>query len=59
MIHTLILLFIIIAVFALVYWGLTQLPMPLVVKIVIIVVMGLFALLFIYQSVAGGGFSIR
>jgi heme A synthase len=55
MIHTLIVLFIIIAVFALVYWGMTQLPLPPVVRTVVIVIMGLVALLFIYNMFAGGG----
>lgn len=53
--NTLILLFIIIAAFALVYWGMTALPLPPTVRTVIIVVMGLIALVFIYNMVAGGG----
>jgi hypothetical protein len=59
--HTLIVLFIIVAAFALVYWGMTAMPLPPVVRTVIIVVMGLIALLFIYNMVAGGGmnFSLR
>jgi hypothetical protein len=59
--HALILLFILIAAFALVYWGMTALPLPPVVRTVIIVVMGLIALIFIYNAFAGGGlnFSLR
>lgn len=53
--HTLIVLFIIVAAFALVYWGMTSLPLPPVVRTVIIVVMGLIALAFIYQMFVGGG----
>jgi hypothetical protein len=59
--RALILLFILIAAFALVYWGMTALPLPPVVRTVIIVVMGLIALIFIYNAFAGGGlnFSLR
>jgi heme A synthase len=56
--HALVLLFIIVAAFALVYWGMTSLPLPPVVRTVIIVVMGLIALVIIYNSFAGGGFSL-
>jgi heme A synthase len=62
MIHSLIGIFIIIAVFALIYWGMTQLPLPPVVRTVIIVIMGLVALLFIYNMFMGGsglGISVR
>jgi hypothetical protein len=59
--HAIILLFIIVAAFALVYWGMTALPLPPVVRTVIIVVMGLIALVFIYNLLVGGGinFSLR
>jgi hypothetical protein len=59
--HTLILLFLIIAAFALLYWGMTQLTLPPNVKTVIIVLMGLIALAFIYQTLVGGslGFGLR
>jgi hypothetical protein len=59
--HTLVLLFIIVAAFALVYWGMTSLPLPPTVRTVIIVLMGLVALLFIYNAFIGGGmnFSLR
>jgi intracellular septation protein A len=53
--NSLILLFIIVAAFALVYWGMSQLPLPPVVRTVIIVVMGLIALVFIYNMFVGGG----
>lgn len=58
MLHALILLFIIIAAFALVYWGMTQLTLPPNIKTVIIVIMGLVALIFIYQIFVGGGLSL-
>jgi heme A synthase len=59
--HALILLFVLVAAFALVYWGMTALPLPPVVRTVIIVVMGLIALAFIYNTFASGGwqFSAR
>lgn len=55
--HTLIALFIIVAAFALLYWGMTQLTLPPPVKVVIIVFMGLIALAFIYSMFASGGLS--
>jgi heme A synthase len=60
MIHTLIGLFIILCVFALLYWGMTQLPLPPVIRTVIIVVMGLIALLAIWNMFVGSmGLSLR
>jgi hypothetical protein len=62
MIHTLIVIFIILAAFALLYWGMTQLTLPPTIKTVLIVILGLIALLFIYNMFAGGtgsGFSLR
>ena len=56
--HTLILLFIIVAAFALIYWGMTALPLPPTVRTVIIVIMGLIALVFIYNMFAGGGLNL-
>jgi protein-S-isoprenylcysteine O-methyltransferase Ste14 len=55
MIGTLISLFVILCVFALLYWGMTQLPLPPVIRTVVIVIMGLIALLFIWNMFAGGG----
>jgi len=55
MIHTLIVVFIILAAFALLYWGMTQLTLPPTIKTVLIVIMGLIALLFIYNIFAGSG----
>ena len=56
---TLLLLFIILAAFALLYWGVTQLALPPMVKTVLIVVAGMFALVFLYNMVSGGGLSLR
>jgi hypothetical protein len=52
--NSLVLLFIIIAAFALIYWGMTKLTLPPNVSTVIIVIMGLIALGFIYNLFAGG-----
>jgi hypothetical protein len=52
--NSLIILFIIIAAFALVYWGMTKLTLPPNVGTVIIVIMGLIALGFIYNLFASG-----
>lgn len=59
--NTLILLFLIIAAFALLYWGMTQMTLPPNIKTVIIVLMGLIALAFIYRVVVGGsmGFGLH
>jgi len=56
--HTLIMLFIILAAFALLYWGMSQLPLPPIIRTVIIVLMGLVALLFLYNTFAGGGMNL-
>lgn len=53
--HTIILLFFVLAVFALVYWGMTQLPLPPVVRTVVIVLMGLIALYYVWGLIGGGG----
>ena len=51
---TIILLFFVLAVFALVYWGMTQLPLPPVVRTVIIVLMGLIALYYVWGLIGHG-----
>ena len=51
---TLVWLVCIVAAFALVYWWLTTLTLPPVVKNLSIVVMGLIAIFFVYQIFAGG-----
>ena len=55
MFTTLILAIILLAGFALVWWGISQLTLPQPVKIVILVILGLLALAFIYNAVSGGG----
>lgn len=55
MIHTLLILFCILAICAVIYWGISQLPLPPVVKTVAIVIMALFLLVYIYQILLGGG----
>ncbi len=54
MITTIITLFILLAVFALVYWGVNALALPQPLKVVIIVIMGLVGLLFVYHLFVGG-----
>ena len=56
--HTLILLFILVAAFALCILGMMASSLPPTIRTVIIVVMGLIALVFIYNTFAGGGISI-
>lgn len=55
MFTTLILALILIAAFALVWWGISQLTLPQPVKVVLLVILGLIALAVIYNTVAGGG----
>jgi Ca2+/H+ antiporter len=52
MFTTLALLFIIVAAFALVFWGAERLGMPPQVRVVALVILGLFALFLLYQMVA-------
>lgn len=52
--NSLVLLVIIVAAFALVYWGLTKMTLPPNVMVVITVIMGLIALGFIYNIFVGG-----
>ncbi len=53
MFATLILVLILLAAFALVWWGISRLTLPEPVKTVILVILGLLMLAFIYNSVAG------
>lgn len=54
MFTTLILILVLLAAFALVWWGVSRLTLPEPVKTVILVILGLVALAIIYNSVAGG-----
>lgn len=55
MFTTLILVLILLAAFALVWWGVGRLAIPEPVKTVILVILGLIALAVIWNAVAGGG----
>jgi hypothetical protein len=57
MFTTLVLVLVLLAAFALVWWGVGRMTLPEPVKTVILVILGLVALAVIYQSVAGGGLS--
>lgn len=59
MFTTLILVLILLAAFALVWWGVSTLTIPQPVKTVILVILGLIALAIIYNAVAGGGFGLN
>ena len=56
MITTLLLLLILLAAFALVWWGVGRLAVPEPIKTIVLVILGLLALVFIYNMVSGGGF---
>ena len=55
MITMLIVVFIVLAGMALLWWGVSRLPLPEPVKTVVLVVLGLVCLIMIYQFVVGGG----
>jgi hypothetical protein len=60
MITTLITMFILLAVFALVWWGVNALGLPPPIKVVVLVILGLIALAFIYNMFVGGNtFSLK
>lgn len=59
MFTTLILALIILAAFSLVWWGVSQLGLPQPVKVVILVILGLIALAFIYNSIGGHALVLR
>lgn len=54
MIGTMIAVIIILAAFALLWWGINQLTLPPPFKVVILVVLGLIGLAFLYNMFAGG-----
>ena len=59
---TIVLLFIVLAFAALMWWGVNRLTLPEPFKTVIMVIIGVVLLLMLYQWVAGGGmhsFSVR
>lgn len=59
MFTTLILILVMLAAFALVWWGVSRLTLPEPVKTVILVILGLVALAVIYNTVAAGHLTFR
>lgn len=59
MLSTLITMFILLAIFALVWWGVGRLGIPEPIKTVILVILGLVALVWLYQTFAGGSLSLK
>ena len=55
---TLVLIFIVLAGFALVWWGVNRFALPEPIKTVVLVIIGLVALVMIYNFVAGGGMHV-
>lgn len=51
---TILLIFIILAGFSLVWWGISRLAIPEPIKTVVLVILGIIALFMIYNFVAGG-----
>lgn len=58
MLMTMVLIFIVLAAFALVWWGIQRLAIPEPIKTVVLVILGLVALVMIYNFVAGGGMHV-
>lgn len=54
MFTSLIVILIILAAFALLYWGVSQLALPAPVRVVVLVIIGLIMLGLIYQYAVGG-----
>lgn len=50
---TIIVLLLLVAAFSLVWWGVNRMAVPEPIKTIILVIMGLIALLFIYNLVVG------
>lgn len=59
MITTIILILILLAAFSLVWWGIGRMAVPEPIKTIVLVILGLLALLFIYNMVVGNGPSLR
>lgn len=57
--NTIIGLFILLAILALVWWGVSRLTLPEPVKTVVLVVIGIVALVWLYHTFAGGGTSLH
>jgi hypothetical protein len=61
MIVTILLLLILLAAFSLIWWGVNRIAVPEPIKTIVLVILGLLALLVIYDLVAGNGlhFNLR
>ena len=61
MIVTILLLLILLAAFSLIWWGVNRMAVPEPIKTIVLVILGLLALLAIYNMVAGNGlhFNLR
>lgn len=59
MITSLILILILLAAFSLVWWGVNRMAVPEPIKTIVLVILGLVALLFIYNMVAGHTITLR
>jgi hypothetical protein len=55
---TILLIFIVLAGFALIWWGIGRLTIPEPIKTVVLVILGIVALVMIYNFVAGGGINL-
>jgi hypothetical protein len=53
MIVTILLLLILLAAFSLVWWGVNRMAVPEPIKTIVLVILGLLALLFIFNMVSG------
>jgi hypothetical protein len=60
LIHTLLVLFVVLAIIGLILWGISQIPgIPPIVKTLVYVVVGVILLLWLLQLVGGPGLSLR
>jgi len=55
MFTSLILILILLAAFALVWWAVGRIAIPEPIKTIVLVILGLIVLAFIYNAVSGGG----
>jgi len=52
-IETLLYFFLVVAIFAIIWWGMNQLPLPPIARTVIIVVMSIIAVIFLFGLLTG------
>ncbi len=55
-VETLLYFFLVVVIFAIVWWGMGQLPLPPIARTVIIVVMSIIAVLFLFGLLTGSPF---